>query len=250
METSTSQATPTCFFVAVDGSEQSDHAFSYVTKDIMRTDKDDMDIRDSLVVGSITDKKKEAYLPYNMKSQFMADCYEAKILPLGKSARWCTKEVEPPKTTKECLWELAEFEKANMIVVGNHGRKGPKNDETVCGTAVQYLSLNAKFPVLVIKDYRPRTVKPDGCLRWGVCYDGSKRAKKAFQIVLDTMKKTDKLTIISVKEIGMSSTDAVEKFIKDETAKYGITKVECSFLEHEENRSVYQIIKKHLKYQA
>lgn len=48
----------------------------------------------------------------------------------------------------------------------------------------------------------------------------------------------------------MSSTDAVEKFVKDETAKYGITKVECNFLEHEENRSVYQIIKKHLKYQA
>lgn len=87
--------------------------------------------------------------------------------------------------------------------------------------------------MLIIKDYRPRLTKPDGCLRWGVCYDGSKKAKKAFQYVLNTMKTIDKLVVISVKESGMSSTDAVSKYVKDETEKYGITKVETTFLEHE-----------------
>lgn len=61
-----------------------------------------------------------------MKSNYVADNYEAKIVPLGLKGRWCSREIEAHKSSKECLWELAEFEKANMIVVGNHGRKGPK----------------------------------------------------------------------------------------------------------------------------
>lgn len=41
------------------------------------------------------------------------------------------------------IWELADFEKASMIIVGSHGRKGTKGEETVVGSAVQYLSLNS-----------------------------------------------------------------------------------------------------------
>jgi len=184
--------------VAVDGSDASEAAFMYVYKDIMRSDRDNQGIKDTLVVGSISDKRKESYLPWNMKPHYLNDCYEAKILPLGNYGRYATREVDPNRNTKECLWDLAEFEKADLIVVGNHGRKGPKGDETVCGSAVQFLSLNNKYPVLVIKDYRPRTVKPDKCLRWGVCFDSSSKAKKALKIVLNTMKLQDKLAIITV----------------------------------------------------
>lgn len=199
---------PTTFFVAVDGSDQSDFAFQYVLKDLMKTKRDypeseqDQHPHDHLVVGTISNKQKESFLPYNMKANYLADLYEAKIITLGKHGRFASREVSEGKTTKECLWELAEFEKADMIVVGNHGRKGPKKDETVCGTQVQYLALNSKFPVLIVKDYRARTVKPDGCLRWGICYDGSTKSKKAFQIVLNTMKHSDKLAVIHVKEKG------------------------------------------------
>lgn len=89
---------------------------------------------DQLVVGTISDKKKDSYLPFNMKSNYLTDRYEAKIVPLGKNGRFASREVGEDMSTKECLWELAEFEVANIIVVGNHGRKGPKKDETVCGT--------------------------------------------------------------------------------------------------------------------
>jgi nucleotide-binding universal stress UspA family protein len=106
-----------------------------------------------------------------MRTNYLHDCYSAKVIPLGTYGRFVQREVEEFKTIKECLWELAADEKADIMVVGNHGRKGPKGDETVCGSAIQYLSLNNRFPVLILKDYRPRSVKPDGCLRWGVCFD-------------------------------------------------------------------------------
>jgi len=141
------------------------------------------------VVGSVTNKQKEAYLPYNMKSTYMTDLYEAKIIPLQRNGRWSSAEVDPAKGTKETLWELAEQDKADIIVVGNHGRKGPKAEETVCGSAVESLANNQKFPVIIIKDFKPRAVKRDGCLRYGVCYDGSVKSKKALDLVLNIMKK-------------------------------------------------------------
>lgn len=39
-------------------------------------------------------------------------------------------------------------------------------------------------------------------------------------------------------------------YIKDECAKFDITKVETVMLESEADKSTYQVIKKHLKYQA
>lgn len=60
--------------------------------------------------------------------------------------------------------------------------------------------MNQKFPVLIIKDYKPRSMKPDGCLRYGVLYDNSIKSKKAFALTLNMMKKKDKLAVIWVKD--------------------------------------------------
>lgn len=114
-----------------------------------------------------------------MKPKHIQNYYEAKILEFGTHAHYCCKEIEDGKTSKECLWELAESQHATMIVCGNNGRKGPKKDETVIGTAVEYLSINSKFPIMIIKDPKHRDEKPDHCLRYGVCFDGSSHSTKA-----------------------------------------------------------------------
>ena len=205
---------------------------------------------DHLVVGHISDKRKD-YLPWNMRSHYVQDAYEAKIIEMGKQARWASREVDAEKTSKDCLWELAEFENATLIVVGNHGRKGPKKDETVLGSGIQFLSLNSKFPCMIIKDRKDRKQKPDGCLRYGVCFDGSKKAKQALSVCLNLMRPTDKLTSITVHDQGMLSDDAIKMLVRTECAKYGVTKVENVFLKREdEHQSTYQAIKKYLKYEA
>lgn len=201
-------------------------------------------------MGSITDRKKDAYLPYNMKSTYLSDCFEARIIPFGKYGRFATREVDPAKGTKESLWELAEFESADVIVVGNHGRKGPKHDETVCGTAIEYMAQNQKFPVIIIKDYKPRRVKRDGCLRYGVCYDGSTQSKKAMDLTLNIMKKCDKLAVISIKDTNKLNEDSVRHYAMTEAARYGIEKVEIFVLDQLEGKDTYQTIKHHLKYEA
>ena len=181
----------------------------------------------------------------------MHDNYEAKLLPFGFKARYAAREVDIMRGTKDCLWELAESEGANIIVCGNHGRKGPKvDDETVAGTAIQYLSLNSKFPVLVLKDFRPRSVKPDGTFRYGVCYDGSVKAKKALETVLALMKPTDKLVTITVLESVLKEDDAtMKKYLQERVDSVGVTKFEMVFLPHKSELAVYEVIKAFLKEQ-
>lgn len=47
-----------------------------------------------------------------------------------------------------------------MCVVGFHGRKGPKADPTVMGTAVQYMATNTTQPILILKRPKRRSEKP------------------------------------------------------------------------------------------
>lgn len=42
----------------------------------------------------------------------------------------------------------------------------------------------------------------------------------------------------------------VIKYVREQTTEFGIPKVELTLLEHEEGKSIYQIIKHHLKYEA
>lgn len=132
---------------------------------------------------------------------------------------------------------------ANIIVVGGHGRKGEKKDETVLGTSVQFLSLDQRFPCLIVKDRKPRTEKPDGCLRYGVCFDSSEKAKKTLDIVLRMMCKTDKLLSMTVKgERNSMTDDMIKHYVVNEANKKGITKVEVIILETEKDKRNHQVL--------
>ena len=122
------------------------------------------------------------------------------VLQHGKHAVYRHIDIEEGEgqTTKEMVWEMADREHCDIVVVGNHGRKGPKADETVCGTVIEHTAKDNSRPVIIIKDFKPRSVKPDGCFRFGVCYDGSRAALKAFEITCNIMRPTDKLAVIAV----------------------------------------------------
>lgn len=47
--------------------------------------------------------------------------------------------MQPGETAKGLLLEMAGLYKADVMVVGFHGRKGVKADVTIMGSAVQYL---------------------------------------------------------------------------------------------------------------
>ena len=109
------------WFVAIDGSDASEDAFQVTLKGLYRSDKD------HITVGHISDHRKD-FLPFNLRSEYLAETYLSKIaLPWAeKKGEYVSSEVDPERSTKECLWELANEKKATIIVTGMHGRKGPK----------------------------------------------------------------------------------------------------------------------------
>lgn len=228
------------YFVGIDGSPAALEALQIVLRSMFREECDE------LVVGHVYNSKKE-YLPFNLKPQYIEDTYESKIIHLGKKARFVSCEVDSAKGTKETLWALAHQNKATIMVTGSNGIKGPKADPTIAGSAVQYLALNSTLPVMVIKDPRPRTIKPDNLYRYAVCYDGSDQAKFAFETVCRTMRAEDRLTTITVGEKGIEEEEVRElaKKMRDEHKHTGT--YEHIMLQQEEGDAIYTCIKKFLK---
>lgn len=81
-------------------------------------------------------------------------------------------------SAKSLLLEMASLYKADILVTGYHGRKGIKEDPTIMGTAVQYMSTYAVTPIMIVKDPHSRETRPNG-YRYACCVDGSEQSLKA-----------------------------------------------------------------------
>ena len=98
-------------------------------------------------------------------------------------------------TTKELLGSIADEVKADVTVVGYHGRKGMKLDPTIMGTAVQYLAVNSNTPVLIVKRVITRKDRPEG-YQFALCMDGSKHAMEALKLICKIKIPMDKIAIL------------------------------------------------------
>lgn len=111
-------ATSFNFMVATDGSPASLLAFQVVTESLMHP-------TDKILVSHIYNKEK-AYLPFDMQPDNLKKTYEALTLPLGARAHLWWEEADYKLSTKEHMINLASKAQANLLVIGMHGRKGPK----------------------------------------------------------------------------------------------------------------------------
>lgn len=118
MQSSSSLSHTHNYFVAVDGSEASHFAYEVVTQSLMQCS-------DSIVVGHVY-KREKTYLPFNMQPENIKQTYESLILGYGRNARIFYEELEDKSTTKEHVLSMARRANAECLVVGMHGRKGPK----------------------------------------------------------------------------------------------------------------------------
>jgi len=154
------------FFVAVDGSESSYTAFEMV-RDGLYKEGDDLE------VAHVSNSNKQG-VPFHYRPRAIAARYQGELLKMERSeADFVCEEIRLGASTKETMMQLACERDATMIVVGYHGRKGPKADPTVLGTAVQFLGVEAAAPVAIVKVRNTRASKSNGAFRWAVCFDGA-----------------------------------------------------------------------------
>jgi len=202
--------------------------------------------QDNVVVGHIYDKAK-TYLPMKMKSHYIKTSYETKLITLGKHAVYAHEELEENKSSKAQIWDLAQRKHTSIMVIGGHGRKGPKKDETVLGTAIQFLAVDSRFPCMIIKDRVSRKERPDKCINYGICFDGSEKAVKTLNLVLSMMSKEDRLTSLTIKEGGMQSDDSLRHSILTKAQDHGIKNVDVQILEKVGTMRACEQIEEHIQ---
>ena len=110
------------YLVAVDGSEASHLAYEVITNSILNTGGR----HDFLTVAHVFNKNK-TYLPFNMHAETIRQTYESLISGYGTKAFLMWEELDPKLSTKEHVIDIANRSGADILVVGMHGRKGPKS---------------------------------------------------------------------------------------------------------------------------
>ena len=123
-----------------------------------------------------------------------------------------------------------------------HGRKGPKADLTVAGTATKFL-YSKGVPLVVAKDSRRRGDDLKGSYRFGVCFDGSESSVKALNLVVSMAADHDNITVVTCKEPLVDDAKMKDK-VKD---LMGTRRHEHVVIEREVNHTIYQRIKQYLK---
>ena len=104
--------------VAVDGSPAAHLGFQIVLESLMHNG-------DRMTISHIYNKEK-GYLPFDMQPDVIKQNYESLTIALGSRCHLWWEEANPKVTTKDHMVSLAGKAQANLLVIGMHGRKGPK----------------------------------------------------------------------------------------------------------------------------
>ena len=161
---------------------------------------------DKIVVAHCWSAKKNEYLPIDQKNDFIRDKVDTECIALGD--RWVfdsMEMVDGGKAAKELLNDAAQRNKAHVCVVGYHGRKGPKKDPTVMGTAVQYMGLHATVPVFILKDPIKRKDKKNEAFRFAACCDGSEQSLRALIYIAKMKRKQDSVQVITCEQANLDA---------------------------------------------
>ena len=210
MDSEESKGTRWC--LSVDGSDMCWEAFHTVFHNLKKDD-------DYTIVSHVYDDKKD-YLDFKFKPDNIKQDYEAQLIGTH-SSHWVQvwEHREAKFTTKQHMVAIAEEYRSDILVLGYHGRKGPKEDPTLLGSNVDAIASDPFCPIMVIKRKEERSEKENGAFRFLCCMDDREKARQALRStikIMDTEK--DELIVLHVKtstidheKIQKTSTDICEE---------------------------------------
>mmetsp|Transcript_26646 Transcript_26646/g.23531 ORF Transcript_26646/g.23531 Transcript_26646/m.23531 type:complete len:287 (+) Transcript_26646:17-877(+) len=202
--------------IAVDGSDISETAFKIVFN-CLRKDTD------HITVSHVFSNAKD-YLSHTFKQGYIKQHFESLLIGLH-SSKWnlLWESLQKHLSTKEQIMKITEEAGSDIMVLGYTGSKGPKEDPTLLGSAVEYMAHNPVCPALVIKTKEDREDKENKSFRWLCCSDGSEKSYDALKHTIKIMDKEIDELIVLVVNLASISVDAVEeetnKILNDEEVK-------------------------------
>lgn len=226
--------------VCHDGSEESQKALNTIHHGLLRDE-------DTLLVAHAWSNEKEQYLRYNLKRDYIKQQNQADFTYLADRFEYVEDEVNSKEgeKAKEVLNRIATNHYVHLTVVGSHGRKGPKADPTVMGTAVQYLSVESAGPVMIIKDPKTRKDRPDGYTH-AICTDGSRKSMEALALLCKIKHPNDKIYVIICEQENIDSTKIKENVLVDLEERECLERSTIQILKSELGKKTQDLIREHL----
>ena len=153
------------FCITVDGSHHSEHAFEIVTEDLMKQE-------DKLLIVHIFNSKMDERNNYANKKENIVENYSSKLSKLQNSnvsfiIEDRTSKIHPLEQVNRIYTNF----KANYLICGYHGIRGPRGDNKELSKGIDYLLNFSTIPTIFIKEKTQRNDKPDKQFKWLFVFD-------------------------------------------------------------------------------
>jgi hypothetical protein len=230
------------FFISVDGSQHSEVALDVVTEEFFKKDS-------KLVVMHIYNNKWDHIYNYRNKKETVMSYYATKASKFGKRANFVVEDrKEESVHSLEQVSKLSYYFKANYLVSGYYGIKGPKGDNNELSKGVNYLLGSSMGPTIIFKDTPLRSKKPNKGYNWLVVMDRQyKMAPKAFEAFTPLMDpEKDFVYGLTLSETYMNSEDEFKDPFMKEIENKEIKNYDYEFLVH--SRATSQVVATKVNY--
>lgn len=185
-------AAPRLIGVAVDGSTLSRKGFDIA----MRLRRKDDRIAVLHAYGKPRDDMPAKYRPEFIKSAFETECVAR--LPAEAWLYAARQKSDMDRPAREELCRLANDTHVDLLVVGTHGRKGPKEKQTILGSTTDFSLRNVHSHTVIVKA-RPPVPPAESSALFVVAVDGSGAASAAFDLVATAARDGDRVTCLHVR---------------------------------------------------
>jgi len=221
--------------ICVDGSKICFEAF--------RTVFDNLRQKNDFTIVSHVYCDKKTYLSHKFKPSNIKKNYESLMIGEHKS-KWelIFEHIDNEYTTKDHIIKIAEEYRTDILVLGYHGRKGPKEDPTLLGSNVDLIARNPSCPILIIKREENRKEKESQGYRFLVCCDGREKSIKALNTVIGLMdKQADELIVLTAYKVS-SKTDQLNKDTSETCEEAGVANHRFELLDQEHGEGYHEAI--------
>lgn len=152
------------FCISVDGSKHAENSFNVITQEFLGKNK-------MLIVYIYNDKMNHLF-NYGNKKETILDNYAAKLHKYTAVSSFLMedRQAKAPHALTQ-VYKKADHFRANYLICGYYGIKGPKGDNMELSKGVDFLLANSRLPTMIIKDQVLRSERPSKGYNWLIVMD-------------------------------------------------------------------------------
>lgn len=152
------------YCVCVDGSKHSNYGFELVVHHFLKPEE-------RLLLVHIFNEKLDEQYNYENKKETVLSTFNDKLIPYESQSFFFSEDRQSEIHVLEQVNKIGSKYRADYLVVGLFGIKGPKADKKELSKGVNYLLGNTKMPVILVQENLEKKYKENKRFNWLFVFD-------------------------------------------------------------------------------